>query len=134
MSAYRTQLYPGVRKVSLNKYQARVWVGVRKGGHLNLGIFDSEREAWIAYKEFFNGPALADFMQRGIMPPGVLPRHVREVAGGLYSAWTKKRGKTFFVGPYLFAEIAHERLQKAMRRVFRTEQPSGQPTGTRVTH
>jgi len=105
--------YRYVRRVSLNKWQARVWLS-EETGHFNLGLHDSAKDAWDAVRAYLN---------RGEVPDGLLPRWVRKLEGDVFAAWCKRRGRQLRVGPYLWPDWAHGAMLRLIRRTW----PRGLP-------
>jgi Trp operon repressor len=105
----RDQQYRYVRQVGGNKWQARVWIN-SESYHLNLGLHDSERKAWMVAKAYIN---------KGIIPPGVMPKFVRRVAGrpDQFIASVKLDGVLYRVGPFDSAGKAHQAFLEMMKPV-----------------
>lgn len=103
--------YRYVRKVKGAKWQARVWVGVDAlpGGSLNLGLYDSEWEA---------GRAVKRYIRTGELPPGVLPKWVREAGEFGFVAEVRKSGHRILLGPYPTDLDAHRAMRDHLAQRF----------------
>ncbi len=103
--------YKYVRRVK-DKWQARVWDDRRinsrggRGDHVNLGLYDEEREAYDAVRGYFH---------RGEVPDHLEPKYVR-TRGVFFAARVTMRGGTVSVGACLWPEAAQALLFMALRR------------------
>jgi hypothetical protein len=88
-----------------------VWVGVDAlpGGSLNLGLYDSEWEA---------GRAVKRYIRTGELPPGVLPKWVREAGEFGFVAEVRKSGHRILLGPYPTDLDAHRAMRDHLAQRF----------------
>jgi hypothetical protein len=108
-------------------YQARIPIGPTKADALNLGTFctatwgSAEAAEWAAgraAKEFVRAyqpgrdpwSVIRQLQDRGIIPPGVLPRWVFRLPEGGYGARVRRRNIEVTVGPYSSPEAAHAEI------------------------
>lgn len=119
----RRSEYRYVRRVK-HRWQARVWVGNRNGGAVNLGLYSSEWEAARVVREWLKlasgrlDPlsvwleATRPLIAKGLIPPHVLPQGVEKVGGGFVAVCAGKR----ILGPFTEPEEAcRARIEAAGR-------------------
>ena len=94
--------YLFVRKVKGWKYQARAWLPEPLGS-INIGLHNSEREAWIAVKAWLKagGNPLKG------LPQGVMPKWVRKTKRGRFVGRLKGAEGVVLIGPFRSPEEAH---------------------------
>lgn len=106
----RVRLHPCrhlyVRKVGGRKYQARVWLPAPLGS-VNLGLYDDEAPAWRAVRAWI--AAGADPC-RGL-PPGVLPKWVRDDGRGGFLGRRATAEGFSLAGPFPTPEEAHHAVR-----------------------
>jgi hypothetical protein len=116
--------YLYVRKVAGRKYQARVWLPAPLGS-INLGLYDDERSAWHAVRQWIR--AGADPCDN--LPEGVLPKWVKVAPDGSFFGIAKMRFCVIRMGPFatpqechraMFARVAaRTAYDKAIKRMIR---------------
>jgi hypothetical protein len=98
--------YLYVRRVKGFKYQARVWLPMPLGS-INLGLYNSEREAWMAFKAWLK--AGGDPVKG--LPAGVLPKWVRRTTRSRFLGRLRTLEGVVLVGPFATAEDAHRAVR-----------------------
>lgn len=103
--------YAYMRRVSANRYQARLYIGPRKGDSVNLGLYETELAAWRAVQAVANRlppgrptplsvwAAMLPLIAAGDIPRRVLPKYVRRGETG-YVARAKLNGAAVVLGPF----------------------------------
>jgi|GEM_PF-6361752 len=134
--------YLHVREVKGGAWQARVWLGVRSGGSLNLGLFtrtehpddpgepEGRMAEWAAARasrefrrRFKPGVSLraviGSLMADRLIPDHVLPPRVKKTADGRYIARVRKAGRIVEAqGVFDCPWAAHEAMLVVMAREF----------------
>lgn len=112
-----------VRKVKGRKYQGRFPLPASQGGTINLGLWDTPKEAREAVKKWVeagNSPVKG-------LPPGVLPKYARRRDDGKFDAAVRKNGTLIVLGPFGSAEDAFFAMHREICRRFgyaRVRQPN----------
>ncbi|HEY1187912.1 MAG TPA: hypothetical protein VGE74_09655 [Gemmata sp.] len=141
--------YKYIRRVKGLAWQARMWLGTKAGGSLNLGLFTTaehpadpdrprdEMAKWAAarasreFNKFFNPlnpdrnlrATLKHLKAKKFIPQDVLPPRVRRAKGGGYVAWARKGNVRIEAdGTFGCPWAAYEALCEAIRTAF----PRGQ--------